>query len=239
MIRALIKRVLRGAGYTASRYDPRRDSNAVRQRLLESASINTVLDVGANSGQYGEGLRRCGYEGKIVSFEPLSSAFAQLQKRAAGDRLWHTERCALGDCEEVASINISGASASSSLLDMLPRHTEIAPHTGYIGSEQVAVHRLDSLFDRHVAPGDRAFLKIDTQGFTSRVLEGAGESLGRVQGLEVELSVVALYAGEPLIHEVLSLLYHKGFAVYSLEPEMFDDASWQQVQMNGLFQRIR
>jgi FkbM family methyltransferase len=238
MFKGTIKRLLRNAGYTASRYDPRRDSDAVRQRLLESASINTVLDVGANSGQYGEQLRRCGYQGKIVSFEPLSSVFVQLQKRAAGDALWHTERCALGDREEVSSINISGASASSSLLDMLPRHTEIAPRTGYIGSEQVTVHRLDSLFDLHVVPGDRVFLKIDTQGFTSRVLEGAEHSLGKVQGLEVELSVAALYAGEPLIHEILSLLYNKGFAVYSLEPEMFDDTSWQQVQMNGLFQRI-
>jgi FkbM family methyltransferase len=238
MFKGTIKRLLRNAGYTASRYDPRRDSDAVRQRLLESASINTVLDVGANSGQYGEQLRRCGYQGKIVSFEPLSSVFVQLQKRAAGDALWHTERCALGDREEVSSINISGASASSSLLDMLPRHTEIAPRTGYIGSEQVTVHRLDSLFDCHVVPGDRVFLKIDTQGFTSRVLEGAEHSLGKVQGLEVELSVAALYAGEPLIHEILSLLYNKGFAVYSLEPEMFDDTSWQQVQMNGLFQRI-
>ena len=238
MFKGTIKRLLRNVGYTASRYDPRRDSDAVRQRLLESASINTVLDVGANSGQYGEQLRRRGYQGEIVSFEPLSSVFVQLQKRAAGDALWHTERCALGDREEVSSINISGASASSSLLDMLPRHTEIAPRTGYIGSEQVTVHRLDSLFDRHVVPGDRVFLKIDTQGFTSRVLEGAERSLGKVQGLEVELSVVALYAGEPLIHEILSLLYRKGFAVYSLEPEMFDDTSWQQVQMNGLFQRI-
>jgi FkbM family methyltransferase len=239
MFKDMIKRALRGAGYTASRYDPRRDSDAVRQRLLESASINTVLDVGANSGQYGERLRHCGYQGKIVSFEPLSSAFAQLQKRAAGDTLWHTERCALGDREEISSINISGACASSSLLDMLPRHTEIAPHTGYVGREQVDVHRLDSLFDRHFVQGDRVFLKIDTQGFTSRVLAGAERSLDRVQGLEVELSVVALYAGEPLIHEILSLLYHKGFAVYSLEPEMFDDTSWQQVQINGLFQRIR
>jgi FkbM family methyltransferase len=239
MFKDMIKRALRGAGYTASRYDPRRDSDAVRQRLLESASINTVLDVGANSGQYGERLRHCGYQGKIVSFEPLSSAFAQLQKRAAGDTLWHTERCALGDREEISSINISGACASSSLLDMLPRHTEIAPHTGYVGREQVDVHRLDSLFDRHFVQGDRVFLKIDTQGFTSRVLAGAERSLDRVQGLEVELSVVALYAGEPLIHEILSLLYRKGFAVYSLEPEMFDDTSWQQVQINGLFQRIR
>jgi FkbM family methyltransferase len=239
MIKGLIKRVLLRAGYTASRYDPRRDSDAVRQRLLQSASINTVLDVGANSGQYAQRLRDWGYQGKIVSFEPLSSAFAQLQKRAAGDALWQIERCALGDREEVSSINVSGASASSSLLDMLPRHTEIAPHTGYIGREEVAVHTLDSLFERYFVTGDRVFLKIDTQGFTSRVLEGASGSLDRVQGLEVELSGVPLYAGEPLIHEVLSLLYRKGFAVYSLEPEMFDDVSWQQVQMNGLFQRIR
>jgi FkbM family methyltransferase len=239
MLKELIKKVLRGAGYTASRYDPRRDADVVRNNLFKSAAINAILDVGANAGQYGERLRHLGYQGKIISFEPLSSAFAQLKKTAAGDAGWLTERCALGDREEVASINIAGTSASSSLLEMLPRHVEVAPQSAYLGKEQVAVHKLDSLFDRHLSPSDRVFMKIDTQGFTSKVLAGAEQSLRRIEGLEVELSIVPLYAGEPLIHDVLSLLHQKGFGVFSLEPEMFDDASGQQIQLNGLFHRIQ
>jgi FkbM family methyltransferase len=238
MLKGLVKAALRTAGYTASRYDPRRDSDAVRSNLLKSASIDAILDVGANAGQYAERLRRSGYQGKIISFEPLSSAFAQLKQRADRDERWVAERCALGDRDEMSSINIAGASASSSLLEMLPRHVEAAPQSAYVGREAVAVHKLDSLFDRVVSPSERVFMKVDTQGFTSKVLAGAEQSLRRIEGLEVELSIVPLYAGEPLVHEVLSLLNQKGFGVFSLEPEMFDDASGQQLQLNGLFHRI-
>jgi len=238
MVRDLVKRALRKAGYTASRYDSRRDSEAVRKNLFDLHAINTILDVGANTGQYGERLRRLGFEGKIISFEPLSGAYRQLAERAAGHRDWITEHCALGDCDGEASINIAGNSASSSLLDMLPRHVEVAPQSAYVGTEAVVVRRLDSLLDRHVAADDHVFLKIDAQGFTHKVLAGAERSLGRVRGLEIELSTVPLYAGEPLIHEVLSLLYRSGFAVFFLEPELFDDRSGQQLQLNGLFQRI-
>jgi hypothetical protein len=115
----------------------------------------------------------------------------------------------------------------------------VAPQSAYVGKEEVAVYKLDSLFDRHLSSSDRVFLKIDTQGFTSKVLAGAEQSLKRIEGLEVELSIVPLYAGEPLIHDVLSLLHQKGFGVFSLEPEMFDDNSGQQMQLNGLFHRIR
>jgi hypothetical protein len=53
MLKELIKKALRGAGYTASRYDPRRDADVVRNNLFKSVAINAVLDVGANAGQYG------------------------------------------------------------------------------------------------------------------------------------------------------------------------------------------
>jgi len=238
MFRDLAKRVLRSAGYIASRYEACRDPDAVRNSLFQTTSINAILDVGANTGQYGDRLRRLGYRGKIVSFEPLSSAFAELDKRAAGDGNWFAERCALGDCDGSSSINIAGNSTSSSLLGMLPRHVQAAPWSAYVGSEEIVVHKLDSLFDRHLSPSDRAFLKIDTQGFTSKVLAGAEHSLGRIKGLEVELSTVPLYEGEPLIHDVLSSLYKQGFALFYLEPEVLDDKLGQQLQLNGLFHRI-
>ena len=237
MIRGLIKKALKNAGYIASRYDPRRDPDVVRNRFFELNSINTVLDVGANAGQYGVRLRHLGYQGKIVSFEPLSSAFAKLMEHAADDANWITERCALGDRDGGSSINIARNSWSSSLLEMLPRHVHAAPQSAYIGKEAVVIHKLDSLFELYVSPNDRVFLKIDTQGFTSKVLAGAEHSLKRIKGLEVELSTVPLYEGEPLIHDVLSCLYEKGFAVYYLEPELIDDNCGQQLQLNGLFHR--
>jgi len=144
---------------------------------------------------------------------------------------------ALGDFDGTSTINVAGNSWSSSFLEMLPRHIGIAPHSVYVKTEEVPLSRIDSIFERYVSDGERAFLKIDTQGFTSKVIAGAELSLERIGALEVELSTIGLYEGEPLIHEVISLLSSKGFSVFHLEPELVDRQTGQQLQLNGMFVR--
>ena len=71
--------------------------------LLELNRVNCVFDVGANTGQYGKGLRRFGYAGRIVSFEPVSDTFAKLHKSAETDPDWHVYNFALGREERPSS----------------------------------------------------------------------------------------------------------------------------------------
>ena len=235
MLRTFIKNAFKAAGYSVSRYDATRDADAVRHQLLNRIQADMVLDVGANAGQYGRRLRRLGYQGRIVSFEPLSVAYSRLHEAAGADTRWCAENTALGDHDGTATINIAGNSWSSSLLDMLPLHLQAAPESAYVGTETIRVARLDSVFDHHVSQDDKVFLKIDTQGFTSKVLAGGEQSLGRIAGLEVELSTYPLYRDEPLIHEVLASLSSRGFNVFYLEPEVVDQATGKQLQLNGLF----
>lgn len=77
---------------------PIRDPARLLLTKATEMGAHTVLDVGANVGQFGAGLRRAGFSGTIVSFEPLSAAHARLSEIAAGDPAWHVApRMALGE----------------------------------------------------------------------------------------------------------------------------------------------
>lgn len=238
MSKVLIKQLAKKMGYVISAYDASRDPLAIRRSLFETQRIEVVLDVGANAGQYARHLRATGYQGRIVSFEPLSSAYKVLAEAAAGDPKWTACHCAVGEREGTSEIFVSSNSWSSSMLDILPTHTDAAPDSRYLNKEAISIKTLDSIFDTHVSAGEKTFLKIDTQGYTKQVLGGASKSIEKIAGVFVEMSLVPLYAGEPLIGEVISMLYEKGFVLLAIEPEFIDKKSGRILQVNGLFARL-
>ena len=238
MSKMLVKRLAKKMGYVISAYDPKRDTRAIKKSLFETLGINVVLDVGANAGQYAQGLRRAGYQEKIVSFEPLSSAYMVMEKAAALDSKWTACHYALGETNGTSEIFISSNSWSSSLLDILPEHTNAAPESQYVAKEAITIKTLDSIFDEHVSASDRVFLKIDTQGYTKPVLSGASNSIDKISGVFVEMSLVPLYAGEALIGEVINMLYENGLVLLAIEPEFIDKKSGRLLQVNGLFSRV-
>ena len=237
-MKKLIKGAFRTIGYDIVRYRPVTDKGLIRRiRLFNHHGINLVLDVGANVGQYGKLLRKSGYHGRIVSFEPLSSAYSELQIAVVADSAWSALNMALGDENGSAEINVAENSYSSSLLEMLPEHEKAAPDSSYVGKETITIHRLDSDFEQLVEPDERVFLKIDTQGFEQQVLEGAGEMLDRIQGVQLEMSLVALYRGELLFRDMCDLLQEKGYTLMSLEPGFSDPESGRLLQVDGVFFR--
>jgi FkbM family methyltransferase len=212
---------------------------ARRRRLLEFHRIDTVLDVGANTGQFGRQLRRdLRYRGNIVSFEPLSAAFAGLQRRAAGDSRWQVLNCALGDAPATRTIHVAGNSESSSLLDMLPRHVQAAPHTAYVAEESIRVETLDDLFERVCGDARNVYLKIDTQGYEQQVLRGAERSLRRIGTIQLELSLVPLYRGQALFPELYAALAERGYTMVALENAFGDGQTGQLLQVDAIFHRF-
>lgn len=237
MMKSLIKQTLLNMGLEVSRYDARYDPKVVLNAFFRKNKINVVLDVGANAGQYGRQLRKNGFDGKIISFEPLSSAYRKLSETSSSDSTWLIRNCALGEKQEHLEINIAGNSWSSSLLNMLPSHQQEAPESVYVAKESVKVEMLDDLYAEYINEQDHPFLKIDTQGYTLQVLAGARNSIPKIQGAMVEMSFVPLYENEPLVGDIISIMYGYGFTLVYIEPEFVNNETGQQLQANGYFFR--
>lgn len=206
---------------------------------LQNFGIDLVLDVGANQGQFASEIRRGGYTGNIVSFEPLSDAHGKLLLASDRDAKWDAyPRCALGDHNGEVEINIAGNSYSSSILPMLESHRNAAPESAYQGKEIAPIKTLDAVAGQCLKGARAPFLKIDTQGFEWQVLDGAPDTLPQIKGVMVELSLVPLYGGQHLWQDVIDRLETAGFTLWSFQPEFSDRASGRTLQINGVFYRI-
>src|SRR5689334_2580098 len=95
-VKSAIRSALRACGVDLIRYSAATSADLRRRRILRDEAVTLVVDVGANGGQYGMLLRRDGYSGAIVSFEPLSSAYRELEKTRGGDPGWQSRNLALG-----------------------------------------------------------------------------------------------------------------------------------------------
>ena len=200
--------------------------------------IELLFDVGANFGQYAMHARDNGYKGKIVSFEPLPDAHEKLLKNSKNDPLWTIHnRCALGAEIGEMEINISQNSQSSSILSMNNIHSIAAPESIYIGKAKTDVITLDSIFDSYRRNKERTFLKIDVQGFESKVLKGLTLNLKNVFGIEIEMSVVPLYDNQELYNYFFSFFEQNGFALWSLVPIFRKDDTGELLQFDAVFVR--
>ena len=185
--------------------------------LLSGLGIRTVIDVGASWGQFGDTIRRAGYSGRIISFEPLSDPYQRLLRHTAQDPLWDCINIALSDTEEDSVSSTSPAKLiSSSILPMLPQHEKSAPKSAYVDKEQVRCLPLDSLWD-DLAIEQPVYLKIDVQGFEKTVLDGARVSLPECKAVQLELSLVPLYDGQSLLWEIVGFMSEIGFDFLTLE----------------------
>lgn len=188
---------------------------------FERLGINFVIDVGAHLGQFGRLLRECGYDGPILSFEPVLPVFAALVKTCSDDPRWDAHRIALGSRDGTGLINVARSTDFSSFL--VPNPFSLQEFDGFTSvdrQERVPLRRLDSVVASYV-PADadlRLFLKIDTQGWELEVLEGAEETLPRVAGLVCELSMKPLYEEMPRYHELAAFLDARHFEVTDIFP---------------------
>ena len=233
-----LQRLARRLGYDLTARTKARPLQAQLIAVLDRFEIAVVLDVGANVGQYGTALREWGYAGRIVSFEPLAEAHRRLEQRAAADPAWRVApRMAIGDRDGEVEIEVSAESDMSSVLPQTDLLRRISPSSRVVGREMVPIRRLDGVVEDYVNADDGVFLKIDTQGFEAQVLAGARHLLPRLQGVQVEMSLVRCYEGERDFRDLIDDLADAGFVPFLFIPGYFEHKLARQLQLDGVFMR--
>jgi len=233
------KKLLQGFGFEVQRTNLYSRDDLRLQKFMEIHEIETVLDIGANKGQFALELLGSGFKGRVVSFEALPGVYEELQKNSEifGGRWTVAPRCALGDEKGSIKFHVTHNLASSSMLapsELLASADELFTAKETI---EVACDRLDDMIGPLGIPLDGLFLKLDVQGGEKKVLAGASDLLSKVQGVFLEMSLRALYEGQPLARELDALLIDTGFELWDILPVYRDPQTGRLDQYDAIYFR--
>lgn len=180
---------------------------------LRQYPIRTVLDIGANHGQFAR-LARCAFpDATIHSFEPLSPAFAAFSQWAQHQSRVHAYQYAVGDAAgHVPMYRHVEHDPSSSLLATTEVSNEMYQFTHRQEVVRVEQETLDHLVAEVLPPlEDDLLIKVDVQGYEDRVLRGGPETFGRARACIFEASLDHLYEGQATFVQLLNALHEMGF----------------------------
>ena len=203
--------------------------------FFPGSDCRTVVDIGANRGQFALVARRCLPQARVISFEPLPAAAAKFRAVFADDDRVTLHEVAIGPVRGNATIHISRRDDSSSLLPITATQASLFPGTEEAATAVVRVAPLREF----VSAADiqtPALLKLDVQGFELEALRGCEDLLDRFAYVYAECSFVELYAGQALADEVIAWLRERGFNLRG-EHNTVHDRGGRAIQADFLFAR--
>jgi FkbM family methyltransferase len=212
----------------------------ILQEILRRKEINCVIDAGANEGQFGQELRMFGYQGRIVSFEPVRKTFEILDRvRKENPGEWLARNKALASSSGSAEINVCEGSDFSSFLTPLEGSIDRFPSIRVERTERVEMVRLDEVFDECIQEIDqpRVFLKMDTQGYNLEVIRGAARVIHQISALQAEVSFKPIYATMSTFEDTLPALLELGFDVFDFIPVSRDSRGLGIIEMDCVMTR--
>ncbi|MBU3621107.1 FkbM family methyltransferase [Polynucleobacter sp. CS-Odin-A6] len=181
---------------------------------LMGLNCKTIVDVGANMGQFSILAIDIFPDVKIFAFEPLDSPF-KTYSRIFKDNSKKIKlfRYALTSRDGVSRINISKRNDSSSLLDITDFQNSIYKNTYKICEQMVETRMLDSVLKSSDVENP-SLIKIDVQGGELEVLLGSINLLEKFNWIYVECSYEEFYKNQPRADDIIEFL---GFHNFKLE----------------------
>ena len=196
----------------------------------------TVIDVGANVGQFAIASTKFFPNTSIHSFEPLPDCVAQLQKNVKRLNNIKVYPFALGDAEGEVEFHVNEHSHSSSILPLADSHRKAFPDAQEKETIAVKVSTLDDVFNS-IELTSPVLLKLDVQGYEAQTLSGGLKTLQRVDYVILEASFKPMYEGEMLFMDIVRLMEGYGFSFLRPVGWLSHPNTGEVLQMDTLFVR--
>lgn len=208
--------------------------SSLKKQMLKP---NTIIDVGANVGQFTVAANNLLSPEYIHAFEPVPDCFRELRINTASYANVSIYSIGLGAEEGSLSIAVNIPRAVSFFLPLGRHHKVIVPGARALKTIAVKVSTMDHVFEKlDLVPP--VLLKIDTQGFEHQVISGAWYTLKRVNYAILETSFRPMYEGELLFEALMETMRLRGFQFLRPVAVFRNPDTMEIVQMDALFKNI-
>jgi len=232
-----IRRIFARLGYEIRRVGEESEGSSLDlwSWLRVNGGIRTILDIGANNGEFAEYLSTYFDAKQTIAIEPLPGCAEEVRQRGKVIKNLTVLECAVSDHEGKATLFENSYAPASSLLPVSSISTDEFPQTAGNQKEvEVAVRRLDDMinpddFDREI------MIKIDVQGLEDKVIQGGEKTFRAAKFVLVEMSFVPMYDGQPLFEEVHELLVNIGFRFAGIKNQVDSPTTGQPLFVHCLY----
>jgi FkbM family methyltransferase len=227
--------ILRVAPYRNALLKHRVAATVEHKRALGELELRTVVDVGANRGQFTLFALHAFPAARIVSLEPLAAPAACFRRVFANQRRVTLHHAALGPETGQSTMHVSRHDDSSSLLPITATQRQIFRGTDEVRTETVRTGPLSAFLDCSSIQ-EPALLKVDVQGYELEALRACGDLLDRFAYVYAEASFIELYEGQVLADDLVAWLCERGYELVGSYGAISDEHG-HTIQADMLFKR--
>lgn len=232
MAKNKIRKIFNIAGIDIHRYYGDTD----RLTWLRDLNIQTVFDIGANTGQFAIEIREKLPDAQIHSFEPIKESYEKLRTNFYNDKNFSASNYALGETHGYTMMNKNSYSLSSSILPMAESHKELFPYTQESSLEKVETRRLDDIFFE-LNPKENILIKVDTQGYEDKVIAGGIKAFTNTKVAILETSFIELYKGQSLFDGIYQKMKSIGFTYRGALHQKINSQTGEVIFEDSIFLR--
>ena len=193
--------VLRTARYRRALFSTGVAASVENVDFLRDRSFKSVIDVGANRGQFALAVLQECPGVKLYCFEPVPAALGRLRGTVGTHPDVTIFPMALGAEAGYADINVPTNDSGSSLALDIEDANKV----------RIDIQTLDAVMAALPALAGPVLLKMDVQGYELQVLQGGESTLSQVDDVYAEVTFRCLDKRQAPAHEIVAWLRDRGF----------------------------